>query len=64
MEEIQLVTDHKPLTMIFWLKTGVPPIAAARLQHWALFLSAYSYTIVYKPGVNHNDMLMDCLVFR
>ena len=52
----QLVTDHKPLTMIFGSKTGVPPIAAARLQRWALLLSAYSYTIVYKPGVNHNNV--------
>ena len=52
----QLVTDHKPLTMIFGSKTGVRPIAAARLQRWALLLSAYSYTIVYKPGVNHNNV--------
>lgn len=29
----QLVTDHKLLTMIFGSKTGVPPIAAAQLQH-------------------------------
>ena len=49
-----LVTDHKPLTMIFGSKTGVPPIAAARLQRWALLLSAY--TIAYKPGVNHNNV--------
>ena len=55
MEEM-LVTDHKPLTTIFGSKTGVPPIAAARLQRWVLLLSAYSYTIVYKPGVNHNNV--------
>ena len=44
--------------MIFRSKTGVPPIAAAQLQHWAMLLSAYSYTIVYmyKPGVNHNNV--------
>eukprot|EP00731_Ephydatia_muelleri_P016133 Em0009g557a len=52
----QLMTDHKPLTMIFGSKTGVPPIAAARLQRWALLLSAYSYNIIYKQGVNHSNV--------
>ena len=55
-KNFQLVTDHKPLTTIFGSMTGVPPIAAARLQRWVLLLSAYSYTIVYKPGVNHNNV--------
>ena len=50
------MTDHKPLTMIFGSKTGVPPIAAARLQRWALLLSAYSYNIIYKQGVNHSNV--------
>ena len=35
-----LLTDHKPLTTILGPKTGVPPLAAARLQRWALLLSA------------------------
>lgn len=39
--------------MIFGSKVGIPPIAATRLQRWALMLSAYNYTIVYKPGVSH-----------
>ena len=33
-----LVTDHKPLTTIFSPKTGVPALAAARLQRRALLL--------------------------
>ena len=36
-----LVTDHKPLTSILGPKKGVPVIAAAQLQRWAVILSAY-----------------------
>ena len=36
-----LITDHKPLTAIFGPKKGIPTLAAARLQRWALLLSAY-----------------------
>ena len=45
-----LYTDHKPLTTIFGEKKGIPTLAAARLQRWALLLSAYTYTINYKPN--------------
>ncbi len=31
-----LYTDHKPLTTILGPKKGIPPLAAARLQRWAL----------------------------
>lgn len=36
-----LVTDHRPLCKILSEKEGIPPLAAARMQHWALILSAY-----------------------
>ena len=39
-------------------KTGVPTMAAARLQHWALTLSAYRYEIWYRKGVEHGNA--DC----
>ena len=42
-----LITDHKPLTTILGSKKGVPPIAAARLQRWAVKLSAYTYEIEF-----------------
>ena len=48
-----LYTDHKPLTTIFGSKVGIPPLAAARLQRWALLLSAYQYSIEYKPTTTH-----------
>ena len=48
-----LVTDHKPLTTILGPKKGIPPLAAARLQRWAVVLSAYSYSIHYKDTSSH-----------
>ena len=48
-----LVTDHKPLTTILGHKAGIPSLAAARLQRWALILSAYTYTIEFRPTKHH-----------
>ncbi len=48
-----LTTDHKPLTTIFGPKQGIPPLAAARLQRWALILAAYNYSIEYRPTGEH-----------
>ena len=48
-----LITDHKPLTTILGPKRGIPSLAAARLQRWALLLSAYDYAIQYKSTNHH-----------
>ena len=48
-----LVTDHKPLESLFNEKKATPPMAAARIQRWALTLAAYNYSIEYKPGPEH-----------
>ena len=48
-----LITDHQPLTTIFGPKKGVPTMAAARLQRWAVILSAYEYDIVYRKSADH-----------
>ncbi|KAL5506647.1 hypothetical protein EMCRGX_G008350 [Ephydatia muelleri] len=48
-----LLTDHKPLTTILGPKTGVPPLATARLQRWALLLSAYEYDLEFRPTAQH-----------
>ena len=45
-----LVTDHKPLCKLFGHADGIPTLAAARIQRWALILSAYQYRIEYVPG--------------
>ena len=48
-----LITDHKPLVSIFSPSKGIPQLSAARLQHWALILSAYRYDIVYRSTKLH-----------
>jgi hypothetical protein len=43
--EFTLVTDHRPLLKILGPQEGVSTLAAARLQRWALLLSAYNYKL-------------------
>ena len=43
-------SDHKPLQYLFGEKKGIPSIASARVQHWALTLSAYTYKVQYVLG--------------
>ena len=48
-----LLSDHKPLLYLLSPDKPVPPMASARLQRWALLLSAYDYSIQYRPGKRH-----------
>ena len=48
-----LVTDHKPLVTILGPKQRIPTLAAARLQRWALILSAHQYDIEYRNTRDH-----------
>ena len=50
-----LTTDHKPLTTILGPKQGIPTLAAARLQRWALVLAAHSYDIEFRPTTRHRN---------
>ncbi|XP_025758532.1 uncharacterized protein K02A2.6-like [Oreochromis niloticus] len=48
-----LLTDHHPLTSILSPVKGTPSMAAARMQRWALLLSAHNYTLQYRKGAHH-----------
>lgn len=48
-----LVTDHKPLTSILGAQSGIPTLAAARLQRWALILAAYQYKLLFRKSSDH-----------
>lgn len=43
----ELETDNAALVRIFGPNKGIPRMAAKRLQHYAIFLSAFSYKIKY-----------------
>lgn len=53
--KFKLITDHKPLVTILGPKTGIPTLAAARMQHWTVILSAYQYTIQYHHSGDHGN---------
>ena len=50
-----LITDHKPLLAILGPKKGIPSLAAARLQRWAVLLAAYNYELEFKPTDLHSN---------
>ncbi len=42
-----LITDHKPLELIFNNPNSKPP---ARIERWGLHLQEYSFNVKYRPG--------------
>jgi len=50
-----LVTDHKLLTIILSPCKGMPLFVEARLQRWAIILSAYQYQIKDKCTNDHGN---------
>lgn len=48
-----IVTDHKPLISLFNETKPVPQMVSPRVQRWAVWLRAYEYNIVYRPGHQH-----------
>ena len=54
-----LYSDHKPLQYLLNESKPLPTMASSRIQHWAITLSAYSYTIKHKPEkqLSHADAL-------
>ena len=49
-----MFTDHKPLLGLLSEK-GIPNMAAARMQRWAILLSAYYYTLKYCGGPENSN---------
>lgn len=45
-----LVTDHKPLEIIYGATRSKP---SARIERWVLHLQPYSFDVVYKAGANN-----------
>lgn len=50
-----LITDNKPLTMIFNPHKGLPPLSASRMIHYALYLSGFDYTIEFRSTHEHGN---------
>ncbi|KAL5517655.1 hypothetical protein EMCRGX_G003243 [Ephydatia muelleri] len=48
-------SDHKPLQFLFKEDKPVPTMASARIQRWALTLSAYDYRIVFRAGKENSN---------
>lgn len=51
-----LLTDHRPLTTILGPHSGIPSLAASRMQRWALLLSGHSYEIKYRKADRHQNV--------
>ena len=50
-----IFTDHKTLISLYGAHAKLPTLVAARLQRWALTLSAYNYKIEYRTGANNGN---------
>ena len=46
---------YVPLLTIFSPAKGIPEMAASRLQHGAIILSAYNYEVKYQPTDKHGN---------
>lgn len=51
---VTIVSDHKPLLGLFGEGKALPEHASARVQRWAVILSAYSYELKHISG-SQND---------
>ena len=54
-DRFTIYTDHKPLITLFGAHSKLTTLVAARLQRWALTLSAYNYKIEYRTGANNGN---------
>ena len=54
-KKFKIRTDHKALTTILGPKTGIPTLAAERLQRWAMFFTAHDYEVEFRPTHKHGN---------
>ena len=61
-----LVTNYKPLVTLLGIKKAIPPLAAARLQRWAIsYQHILEYEIEYKSTQCHaNADSLSCLPLK
>uniref|UniRef100_A0A8C5Q3F0 Gypsy retrotransposon integrase-like protein 1 n=1 Tax=Leptobrachium leishanense TaxID=445787 RepID=A0A8C5Q3F0_9ANUR len=54
-----IFTDHKPLLGLFTADKQTPQILSPRMLRWSIFMAAYSYQLVHRPGkeMGHADAL-------
>ena len=56
-----ILTNNKPLLGTLSKDKGIPPMTTARIQRWAILLSAYNNSLQYHPGnKNGNADFMSC----
>ena len=49
----RLVTDHKPLLSLLHEHHAIPTTTSNRIRRWALTLSMYDYTLMFKSSKSH-----------
>ncbi|XP_039212987.1 uncharacterized protein K02A2.6-like, partial [Crotalus tigris] len=53
------LSDHKPMLGLFTTNKQTPHIISPRMLRWSIFLSAYDFSLIHKPGkeMGHADGL-------
>uniref|UniRef100_UPI00109F9090 uncharacterized protein K02A2.6-like n=1 Tax=Podarcis muralis TaxID=64176 RepID=UPI00109F9090 len=56
------LTDHKPLLGLLAGDRPTPPVLSPRMLRWTVFLAAYHYRLIHRPGksMGHADALSRC----
>ncbi|XP_058041724.1 uncharacterized protein K02A2.6-like [Ahaetulla prasina] len=60
--DFEIVTDHRPLLGLLAGDHPTPVALSPRLTRWTIFLAAYSYKLLHRPGkdLGHADALSRC----
>ncbi|XP_058017979.1 uncharacterized protein K02A2.6-like [Ahaetulla prasina] len=60
--DFEIITDHRPLLGLLAGDRPTPVALSPRLTRWTIFLAAYSYKLLHRPGkeLGHADALSRC----